>query len=114
MKQNIVKRLPYHSDFDDTVADDFKEINLNDEKESSDEETSEKAAEVCLKSEEDIYPNIRKNRNKEHSQKLTLDKKEEHCGDNAESDRIPKTPENGKEDSYLIKYNVSTTPYLER
>ncbi|KAJ6659231.1 hypothetical protein lerEdw1_019277 [Lerista edwardsae] len=112
VKKEMVRNDMEEADFDDTVADAFKEIDLNDKKESSDEETSQKAAEVCLKSEEEICCNIT-NRNKEQSQKLTVCKKEEHCGDNAESDRILKTPENGKEDSYLIMYNVSTTPYLE-
>lgn len=121
MKKETVLNDKGEANLDEKEADTLKEIDMNKKIESSDEEashkaeeTSQKTADVCLKSEQESCHNARKNRNKEQSQKLTVGKKEEQCGGNADLDGIIKTPEKDKENSYLIKYNVSTTPYLER
>ncbi|XP_061478367.1 cytoskeleton-associated protein 2 [Rhineura floridana] len=82
-------------------------------KESSNEETSENATKACLKLEQESFADEKKGRNKE--QRPTVLKKEEQDGGNANRDGILefKTPETDKVGSYVIKYNLSTTPYLE-
>uniref|UniRef100_A0A8D2JDV1 Cytoskeleton associated protein 2 n=1 Tax=Varanus komodoensis TaxID=61221 RepID=A0A8D2JDV1_VARKO len=76
--------------------------------------TSQKATEACLKSEQESIPDQKKHGNKDHKQKHTIKKEEQGCG-NAKKDHILEinTPENDNAGSYLIKYNLSTTPYLE-
>uniref|UniRef100_A0A8D2JJC0 Cytoskeleton associated protein 2 n=1 Tax=Varanus komodoensis TaxID=61221 RepID=A0A8D2JJC0_VARKO len=69
---------------------------------------------ACLKSEQESIPDQKKHGNKDHKQKHTIKKEEQGCG-NAKKDHILEinTPENDNAGSYLIKYNLSTTPYLE-
>ncbi|XP_066495748.1 cytoskeleton-associated protein 2 isoform X2 [Tiliqua scincoides] len=119
-KKEIVLNDMGEANLDDKLADTFTEIDLKKMESSNEEtsqkaaeETSQKAAEVCLKSEQETCPSVRKNKNKEQSQKPTVCKKEEQCGGSADIDEILETPEKEREDSYMIKYNVSTTPYLE-
>ncbi|XP_062981560.1 cytoskeleton-associated protein 2 [Elgaria multicarinata webbii] len=94
----------------------FKEVHFSKNLESNNEETSQKATEACLKSEEESFPHEKKHRDKELSQKPTVIQKAEQNSGNAEKDQILElnSPESGNAGSYLIKYNLSTTPSLER
>ncbi|XP_053141040.1 cytoskeleton-associated protein 2 [Hemicordylus capensis] len=99
---------------EEMVANSLKEVHMN-KTESCNEETCPKAAAaVCLTSEPESFPNESKDKNKEHHKPIAC-VKEQKASDDAKRDGILecKTPENDKEGSYLIKYNVSTTPYLE-
>uniref|UniRef100_A0A6J0T9N4 Cytoskeleton-associated protein 2 n=1 Tax=Pogona vitticeps TaxID=103695 RepID=A0A6J0T9N4_9SAUR len=78
---------------------------------SNNEEASQKATETCVESEQGGFQPEKKLRN-EHSRKSTVLKKEEQSVGNEEEILAFKTPENVKRGSY-IKYNLSTTPYLE-
>lgn len=89
----------------------FKEVSFVKNVDSNSEEASQKA-EICVKSEQGVQSE-KKSRN-EHSQKTTVLKKEEQSIDTDEEILEFKTPEDDKGGSYLIKYNLSTTPYLER
>ncbi|XP_044300279.1 cytoskeleton-associated protein 2 [Varanus komodoensis] len=91
-----------------------KEVLPSENMGSSNDEASQKATEACLKSEQESIPDQKKHGNKDHKQKHTIKKEEQGCG-NAKKDHILEinTPENDNAGSYLIKYNLSTTPYLE-
>ncbi|XP_042303057.1 cytoskeleton-associated protein 2 isoform X2 [Sceloporus undulatus] len=95
----------------DTVS---KEAPLNKNTESSNEENFPNAADVCLKSEQE-NSSVEKSPRNEQSCKPALCKKEEESDSNTDKDELLefKTPENDNMGSFLIKYNLSTTPYLE-
>ncbi|XP_034614442.1 cytoskeleton-associated protein 2 isoform X2 [Trachemys scripta elegans] len=99
----------------ENVEEVFKELNLNDEEkaETSNEVIKKEETDSSLKSRQETLPKESKKHRtkyKEHTKKSENYKTEDIIKDaNLEF----KTPEKEKEGSYLIKYNLSTTPYLE-
>ncbi|KAM7182001.1 cytoskeleton-associated protein 2 [Macrochelys suwanniensis] len=99
----------------ENVEEVFKELNLNDEEkaEISNEVIKKEERDSSLKTRQETLPKESKKHRtkyKEQSKKSANYKTEDTIKDaNLEF----KTPEKEKEGSYLIKYNLSTTPYLE-
>ncbi|XP_050804397.1 cytoskeleton-associated protein 2 isoform X2 [Gopherus flavomarginatus] len=98
----------------ENVEEVFKELNLNDE------EKAEISNEVIKKEETDSSLKSRQETLPKESKKHRIKYKEQTKSENYKTeDTIKdanlefKTPEKEKEGSYLIKYNLSTTPYLE-
>ncbi|XP_032998648.1 LOW QUALITY PROTEIN: cytoskeleton-associated protein 2 [Lacerta agilis] len=96
---------------EEKIENAFKELNVNNKMESGNEVTSQKAG-ACLNSEPESIAVEERPQNKE--EKPAVLKKEEQDNGNAKEERILEfsTPEIDKEGSYLIKYNLSTTPSL--
>ncbi|XP_037748930.1 cytoskeleton-associated protein 2 [Chelonia mydas] len=99
----------------ENVEEVFKELNLDDEEkaEISNEVIKKEETDSSLKPRQETLPKESKKHRtkyKEQSKKSANYKTEDTLKDaNLEF----KTPEKEKEGSYLIKYNLSTTPYLE-
>ncbi|XP_074843336.1 cytoskeleton-associated protein 2 [Carettochelys insculpta] len=96
------------------VEDVFQELNLNDEgkaEQISNEVIKKEETDSSLKPKpETLSKEGRKHRTKEQSKKSSDCKNEDAT---KEATLELKTPDKEKEGSYLIKYNLSTTPYLE-
>uniref|UniRef100_A0A674K439 Cytoskeleton-associated protein 2-like n=1 Tax=Terrapene triunguis TaxID=2587831 RepID=A0A674K439_9SAUR len=99
----------------ENVEEVFKELNLNDEEkaETSSEVIKKEETDSSLKSRQETLP-------KESKKHRTKYKEQTKKSENYKTEDIIKdanlefkTPEKEKEGSYLIKYNLSTTPYLE-
>ncbi|XP_005305680.1 cytoskeleton-associated protein 2 isoform X1 [Chrysemys picta bellii] len=99
----------------ENVEEVFKELNLNDEEkaETSNEVIKKEETDSSLKSRQETLP-------KESKKHRTKYKEQTKKSENYKTEDIIKdanlefkTPEKEKEGSYLIKYNLSTTPYLE-
>ncbi|XP_034966609.1 cytoskeleton-associated protein 2 [Zootoca vivipara] len=97
---------------EEKIENALKELNINNKMEPGNEVISQRA-EACLKSEQESIVVEERQQNKE--EKPTVLKKEEQDSGEAEAERILEfpTPETDKEASYLIKYNLSTTPSLK-
>ncbi|XP_060089192.1 cytoskeleton-associated protein 2 [Heteronotia binoei] len=98
-----------------TVEANLEEENIEVQSNSkpNNEETPLKA-EACLKPAEESILDDEKDRIKESSQMPAVCKKEKDVNETQKSGILDfKTPENDNAGSYLIKYNVSTTPSLE-
>uniref|UniRef100_A0A8C8SF33 Cytoskeleton associated protein 2 n=1 Tax=Pelusios castaneus TaxID=367368 RepID=A0A8C8SF33_9SAUR len=97
----------------ENVEEVFKELNLNDEEktEISNEMIKKEDIDLSLKpKQETLTKESKKHRTKEQSKKSISCKTEDAIKD---ATLEFKTPDKEKEGSYLIKYNLSTTPYLE-
>ncbi|XP_028577932.2 cytoskeleton-associated protein 2 [Podarcis muralis] len=96
---------------EEKIQNAFKELNVNNKMESGNEVTSQKA-EACLKPEQESISVEERHQNKE--EKPTVLQNEEQDSGNAQGERILEfpTPETDQGGSYLIKYNLSTTPSL--
>ncbi|KAJ7341510.1 hypothetical protein JRQ81_005696 [Phrynocephalus forsythii] len=87
-----------------------KEVSFDKNVDSDNKEASQET-ETSVKSEpEGVQPERSR---KEHKQKTSVLKKEDQSSDTEEEIVELKTPESNEGGSYLIKYNLSTTPYLE-
>uniref|UniRef100_A0A8C4VUZ0 Cytoskeleton associated protein 2 n=2 Tax=Gopherus evgoodei TaxID=1825980 RepID=A0A8C4VUZ0_9SAUR len=98
----------------ENVEEVFKELNLNDEEkaEISNEVIKKEETDSSLKSRQETLPKeSKKHRTKYKEQTKSENYKTEDTIKDANLEF--KTPEKEKEGSYLIKYNLSTTPYLE-
>ncbi|XP_008113860.1 cytoskeleton-associated protein 2 [Anolis carolinensis] len=78
-----------------------KDDPANENEESSSEEDSQKATDACLKSEQE--------KNEQSSKPLLQEKDQSE----SHTDEILESKSDDKVGSYLIKYNLSTTPFLE-
>uniref|UniRef100_A0A8D0BEI3 Cytoskeleton associated protein 2 n=1 Tax=Salvator merianae TaxID=96440 RepID=A0A8D0BEI3_SALMN len=97
---------------EEKIEQPFSDVPLNKKMELNSEEMSVKEMEGCLKSEHESVAADSKHKIKE--QKPHISKKEVHDGNSDEDEVLElQTPENFQVGSYLIKYNLSTTPYLE-
>ncbi|KAM9172141.1 cytoskeleton-associated protein 2 isoform 2-T2 [Pangshura tecta] len=99
----------------ENVEEVFKELNLNDEEKAEmiNEVIKKEETDSSLESRQEILPKESKKHRtkyKEQTKKSENYKTEDIIKD---ADLEFKTPEKEKEGSYLIKYSVSTTPYLE-
>lgn len=114
MKEEVINKEANSSV--ENVEEVFKELNLDDEEkaEISNEVIKKEETDSSLKPRQETLPKESKKHRtkyKEQSKKSANYKTEDTLKDaNLEF----KTPEKEKEGSYLIKYNLSTTPYLER
>ncbi|XP_032651061.1 cytoskeleton-associated protein 2 [Chelonoidis abingdonii] len=96
----------------ENVEEVFKELNLND-KEISNEVIKKEETDSSLKSRQETLPKESKKHRTKYKEQT---KKSENYNteDTIKDANVEfKTPEKEKEGSYLIKYNLSTTPYLE-
>ncbi|XP_067419159.1 cytoskeleton-associated protein 2 [Emydura macquarii macquarii] len=96
----------------ENVEEVFKELNLNEEKaEISNEVIKKEETDSSSKPKQEILTKeSKKHRTKKQSKKSANCKTEDAIKD---ATLEFKTPDKEKEGSYLIKYNLSTTPYLE-
>nr|XP_056712861.1 cytoskeleton-associated protein 2 [Euleptes europaea] len=104
-KEEIVLSCTVEANLDEKV-----EVQPNSKVKPNNEETSAKA-EACLKPEQESFLGDEKLSIKESNQTPAGCKKEQNVSETLKNG-IFKTPENDNAGSYLIKYNVSTTPSL--
>ncbi|NXP55899.1 CKAP2 protein, partial [Heliornis fulica] len=105
------------------VQESFKDFCSDDQKAESDDKKAETSSEVIKKEEMDLYlkPNKeilpKKNKNpktKERTKKKGKCEIEEHNEDGVkDTPQAVLSPEKENDTSYLMRYNPSTTPYLE-
>ncbi|KAL8172969.1 UNVERIFIED_CONTAM: hypothetical protein K2H54_036004, partial [Gekko kuhli] len=106
-KKEVIHSCTTEADVDENI-----EVQPNSKVKPNDKETPLKT-EACLKPEESV-PDDEQHSIKEPGQMPAVCKKEQNVSETPKNGVLEfKTPENDKKGSYLIKYNVSTTPSFE-